>query len=159
MKVGILADTHIRGWRTLPGFVWDALDGADMILHAGDIMTENVLEDLETIAPVVAVQGNGDWLLDLPTKEIVTCGKITIGITHGHLGKGGNTPERAYSMFAHDNVDIVVFGHSHIPFKSAHGGVMLFNPGSPTERRGQPHFSLGILTIEDNIYDIEHIFF
>ncbi|NLI91805.1 MAG: metallophosphoesterase family protein [Peptococcaceae bacterium] len=160
MKVGILSDTHIRKDRTLPRFVWESLLGVDKILHAGDIVNENVLEELALIAPVIAVGGNCDWWVkDLPDKIITDLGPFRIGITHGYLGKGSNTPERAYNTFSEDHVDLIVFGHSHIPYKSFHHGILLFNPGSPTERRGQPHYSLGMMTIEDGVFDVQHLFF
>ena len=160
MKIGILADTHIREGKSLPLFIWNALENVEIILHAGDILIENVLEELSILAPVVAVKGNCDWSLpDLPDRTITSVGKIRIGITHGYLGTGKSTAERAYNTFKDDRVDLIVFGHSHIPFKNMHNGIMLFNPGSPTDRRGQPHYSVGILTIEDNVYDIKHLFF
>jgi len=119
-----------------------------------------VLEELSLLAPVVAVKGNGDWLLsDLPDKIITSAGKINVGITHGYLGRGKNTPERAYNTFREDQVDLIIFGHSHVPFKSVHNGITLFNPGSPTDKRGQPYYSLGILTIEDESFDIQHLFY
>lgn len=160
MKVGILADTHIKQGRSLPPFVWDAFTDVEMILHAGDILIESVLDELSLLAPVVAVKGNGDWWLShLPEKTITTIGQMKIGITHGYIGKGNNTPEVAYNTFKNNTVDLIVFGHSHIPFKRLHNGIMLFNPGSPTDRRGQPYYSLGILTIKEDGYDIEHLFY
>lgn len=160
MKIGILSDTHIRKGRTLPLFVWEALADVDMILHAGDVVTESVLTELALIAPVVAVKGNCDWWVsDLPDKAIAQCGSIKVGLTHGFLGKGKSTSERAYNTFAHDSVDMIVFGHSHVPFKSIYNGILLFNPGSPTERRGQPNYSMGILTVNDDLFEVEHLFF
>ncbi|RNC29327.1 MAG: hypothetical protein AWM53_00680 [Candidatus Dichloromethanomonas elyunquensis] len=160
MKIGILSDTHIRKDRTLPRFVWESLAGVDTILHAGDIVNENLLEELALIAPVIAVTGNCDWWVkDLPEKIIVNLGPFRVGVTHGYAGKGNNTPERAYNTFEGDKVDIIVFGHSHIPHKSFYESILLFNPGSPTERRGQPNFSLGMMTIEEGYFDIRHLFF
>jgi len=160
MKVGILSDTHIRRGRTLPPFVWETLKDVSFILHAGDIVTESVLEELKMLAPVIAVKGNGDWLVDgLTEKVIVELGTLKVGITHGHLGKGTNTPERAYRTFKDDRVDVIVFGHSHIPYKCFHNGVLLFNPGSTTERRSQPHFSMGMMIIEDGYFDVQHLYF
>lgn len=160
MKIGVLADTHIRQGRSLPSFVWDSFADVEMILHAGDLLIESVLEELSLLAPVVAVRGNGDWLLsNLPDKTITAIGKINIGITHGYLSKGKNTPERAYNTFRGDQVDLIIFGHSHVPYKSVHNGITLFNPGSPTDRRGQPYYSLGILTIENESYNIQHFFY
>jgi putative phosphoesterase len=160
MKVGILSDTHIRKGRTLPQFAWEALSDVDAILHAGDIVTDSLLEDLRIMAPTIAVRGNCDWLVeDLPDKTISQLGSLRVGITHGYLGKGSNTPERAYNAFVEEQVDIIVFGHSHIPYKSFQDGRLMFNPGSPTDKRGQPHFSLGLMIIEDGFFDVQHLFF
>lgn len=160
MKIGILADTHIRHGRSLPSFIWNSFADVEMILHAGDILIESVLEELLLLAPVVAVKGNGDWgLTDLPDKTIISAKNIKIGITHGYLGRGKNTQERAYNTFWGDHVNVIVFGHSHVPFKSVYNGITLFNPGSPTDRRGQPNYSVGILTVEDDSYNIQHLFY
>lgn len=160
MRIGILADTHIRRGQSLPRFVLTALADTDMILHAGDITTGSVLEELSLLAEVIAVKGNGDWTINnLPDKTIVSAGNIRIGLTHGYLGQGKSTPEIAYNTFKKDRVDLIVFGHSHIPYKSYYNGVLLFNPGSPTEKRRQPNYSLGIMTIEEDIFDIQHLFF
>lgn len=160
MKVGILSDTHIRKGRTLPRYLWHAFDGVEAILHAGDLVIDNVIDELNFIAPVTAVKGNCDWLLtELPDSKVIQLGCVKIGVTHGYLGKGINTPERAFNTFMDDDVDLIIFGHSHIPYKNFVDGKLLFNPGSPTDKRGQPHFSLGILTIEDGFFDVQHIFF
>lgn len=160
MKIGILADTHIRKGKSLPRCIWDKLEDVDAILHAGDLVTENVLEELAILAPVTAVKGNCDWLIEeLPSKIITKLGRIRVGLTHGYLGKGNSTQQRAYNTFAEEQVDIIIFGHSHIPFKSFMDGVLMFNPGSPTEKRGQPYYSLGIMTVEEDIFEVEHLFF
>lgn len=160
MKVGILSDTHIRKGKTLPRFVWEALADVDIILHAGDLVTASVLEELALLAPVIAVRGNGDWMVeDLPDKTIIQLDFLRVGITHGYLGKGKNTPERAFNTFGQEKVDLIVFGHSHVPYKRFFDGVLLFNPGSPTDKRGQPHCSLGLMTLEDELFDIQLLSF
>ncbi|NLP43807.1 MAG: metallophosphoesterase family protein [Peptococcaceae bacterium] len=160
MKVAILSDTHIRKGQTLPQPVWQALADVNTIIHAGDFISEKLLEDLRIIAPTIAVRGNCDWLLgELPDKAIVQFGELKVGITHGYQGKGSSTPDRAYNTFIEDQVDMIVFGHSHIPYKNYINGVLMFNPGSPTEKRGQPYFSIGLMTIEDDSYDVRHVFF
>jgi hypothetical protein len=161
MKIAILSDTHIRYGRKLPSFVWNVLSEVDTIIHAGDVVTKSLIEELDLIAPVIAVRGNCDWLLDeLPDKIIAKLGPLRIGVTHGYLGSGKNTPERAYHFFSGEDVDMIIFGHSHIPYKNVYEGVLLFNPGSPTERRGQPQFSMGLLKLsEKGSFDIQHLFF
>ncbi|HKG18673.1 MAG TPA: metallophosphoesterase family protein, partial [Candidatus Limnocylindrales bacterium] len=72
-----------------------------------------------------------------------------IGLTHGDLGTGGTTPQRAAATFAPDEVDIVLFGHSHIPLvQRLADGRWLMNPGSPTDKRRQPRYSWGVIDIE-----------
>lgn len=160
MKIAVLSDTHLFKGSKLPQEVWGNIIEADMILHAGDILNEDLLHDLELIAPVYAVLGNCDWNLPgLPAKRIILCGKYKIGLTHGYLGRGKDTPERAYNTFADEQVDIIVFGHSHIPYHGVRDGIILFNPGSPTQKRGQAQYSMGILRILDQGIIAEHIFF
>ncbi|UWG95769.1 metallophosphoesterase [Dehalobacter sp. DCM] len=160
MRIGIISDTHIRQGRTLASYVWKTLSEVDTIIHAGDIVSRTLLDDLETIAPVIAVRGNCDWsLTDLPDKLIADVGSIKIGITHGAMGFGKDTPDRAYNCFLNDEVDMIIFGHSHIPFKKYFEGILMFNPGSASERRSQAQCSIGILTVDKRNFNIQHLYF
>lgn len=160
MKIALLSDTHIRKGGTLPRNVWDEIAQSDMIIHAGDLVSESLLDDLAVLVSVVVVKGNCDWTVNsLPDKIITQFGGLRVGITHGHLGKGSTTPERAYNLFRDDGVDIVVFGHSHAPYNKYHNGVLLFNPGSPTNKRNQPMFSMGVLNVFNDRFEIDHLFF
>lgn len=152
MIIGVVADTHMpRRGKRFPTALVAGLDGVDMIIHAGDITEGWVLEELSKLAPVTAVAGN----VDSPEvaeangyrKTLDIQGK-TIGVFHGH-GSGGKTVERAYSAFS--GADCIVFGHSHIPYCRRHGDVLMFNPGSPTDKRRQPQYSYGLLFVEDII--------
>lgn len=151
MRIGVVADTHIPGRaRSLPEGLLQGLAGADLILHAGDICIPDVLDRLAELAPVVAVAGNNDppaLAAALGHRRVVEAGNRRIGLTHGHLGPGRSTVERALRAFGETAVDCVVFGHSHIPYERVHGGVLAFNPGSPTDRRRRPTFSYGMLLI------------
>lgn len=153
IKIGVISDTHIpRRAKALPDFVFESFQGVDIILHAGDLLSEDVITDLETIAPVYAVAGNNDTFEIYERygeRRIVEAGGKIIGLTHGY-GRD-KTHLNAYAEFVNDKVDCVVFGHSHIPFNETIDGVLLFNPGSPTDRRFQPRFSLGILHIHDSL--------
>jgi hypothetical protein len=129
-----------------------------LILHAGDIFAPWVLDHLGEIAPVLAVIGNGDpdpLRRALPRARVVTIGPHRLGLVHGHEGRGATTPQRAFNTFApatgEPAVDCVVFGHSHQPLSKLQGGVLLFNPGSPTDKRRQPYHSFGILRVADTI--------
>lgn len=151
--IGVLGDTHmLRGdahTRLAP--VLDLFQRAtvDLILHAGDTGALALLRTLEEIAPVVAVRGNADPVetLDaLPDRVMIHVGTRRILLLHGHQGKTAvATARRAAS----DEVDLLVFGHSHQPLIEREGQTILFNPGSPTERRWNPHFGVGLITVTD----------
>ncbi len=160
MLIGVLSDTHLRTGRTLPQFVWKALEDADLILHAGDILVDTLLTDLAAVAPVYAVRGNCDsWEIDLPNNRIVTCEEVQIGLTHGYEGFGRSTPERAFNSFRNSSVDIIVFGHSHQPHLEWKDGILLFNPGSPTDKRRELQYSMGFLRISGKQIEAEHLYF
>ncbi len=153
MKIGVISDTHIRSSaKLLPNIIYEVFEGVDMIMHAGDILIEEVLIELGTIAPVYAVAGNNDGyeMLDkYGTKKIITVEGKKIGLTHGTSGR--RTFMNAYAQFAKDDVDCVVYGHSHKPHNEVIDGVLFFNPGSPTSRRFEPRYSLGILYVDKDI--------
>lgn len=153
MRIGVISDTHIRSSaKLLPKIIFEVFDGVDIILHAGDILIDEVVIELEAIAPVYAVAGNNDSyeMLDkYGTRKIITANGKRIGLTHG-TSRGG-TCMNAYAEFSKDNVDCVVYGHSHKPHNEIINGILFFNPGSPTSRRFEPRYSLGILHVEKDI--------
>lgn len=160
MHIAVLSDTHLRPGKSLPSFVWEHLNQVDMILHAGDLTNMGLLEDLSSLAPVRAVSGNCDgWDVALPDRDIIECEGVNIGLIHGHVGKGKNTPDRAYYAFVDSKVDIIVFGHSHTPFLEWRNGLLLFNPGSPTDKRREQYFSFGLITIEQGQIQAKHVYF
>ena len=167
LTVGVVSDTHLHPEprdRMLPAILLDELAkaGVGLILHAGDIFAPRVLDALGAIAPVLAVTGNGDpWEMRraLPRSRVVTIGDHAIGLVHGHEGPGRTTPERARRAFAaQPAVRCVVFGHSHQPYSRLVEGIILFNPGSPTDKRLAPHYSFGLLRIGATI-EPELVFF
>jgi uncharacterized protein len=121
-----------------------------MILHAGDVCTVDVLEELSQYAPVHAVLGNNDlpevseWGAP-PTLELVVDG-LRVGMIHDS-GQAAGRLERMRRRFR--SADLVIFGHSHIPMDAAANGLRIFNPGSPTDRRRQPFGTVGVLEISD----------
>jgi hypothetical protein len=150
-EVVVLADTHIRpgARRRLPDAVYAALERADLILHAGDVVCRELLDELSGFAPTLAVLGNNDADLRgaAPEEQLLTVEGLQIGMVHDsgpRKGREGRMRRRF------PTADLVVFGHSHIPI-DAEGldGQLLFNPGSPTERRAQPVHTYGRLVIED----------
>ncbi len=148
--VVVLSDTHIRrgGGRKLPDAAYEHLDRADVILHAGDVLVGEVLDELGGFAPVHAVLGNNDAELagGLPETRELTLDGVLVAMVHDS-GPSAGRPGRMHRRFP--IADVVVFGHSHIPWNApGAGGQLLFNPGSPTERRAQPHRTLGTLDLD-----------
>ncbi len=148
IKIGVLADTHIPSKaKELPEFLIDKFKDVDHIIHAGDIVSLSVIHKLETLAPVTVVAGNVDPLEvreQLGETKIVSFRRFRFGIFHGH-GSKGNTLGRAVACFNDDPVDCIIFGHSHIPYCAYHDQILLFNPGSPTDKRRNKQYSLGII--------------
>ena len=147
-KVGVISDTHIPHFKKLPEAIWEHFAGVELIIHAGDLSILSVLNELETIAPVVAVQGNVEYeevVLKLPIKREVVVGHCRIGIVH-ILGDSKSHARLARQEFS--DARVVVFGHSHIPWNQDVEGQLLFNPGSATDRRRQPMCSIGMLHID-----------
>jgi len=160
MHIAVLSDTHLREGRSLPSFVWEHLTKADMILHAGDLTHMGLVEELACVAPIHAVSGNCDsWDVPLPDRKIIECERLKVGLIHGNAGKGKDTPERAYFAFLDSKVDIIVFGHSHSPYMEWRNGILLFNPGSPTDKRREQYFSFGLMDIQDGQVQAKHLYF
>jgi uncharacterized protein len=150
MRVVVLSDTHApRRWKSCPPRVAEELRGADLILHAGDVCTASVLDELSEYGPVRAVLGNNDapdvasWGAE-PTLELDVDG-LRVAMIHDS-GQAAGRLQRMRRAFP--AAQLVVFGHSHIPLDEAGQGLRIFNPGSPTDRRRQPHGTLGVLRIE-----------
>ena len=148
--VAVLSDTHApRYWRACPAEVARRLRGVDLILHAGDVCTAAVLEELAGFAPVRAVLGNNDgpdvaaWGA-APTARLDLDG-MPVAMVHDS-GASGGRPARLRRLFP--DAALVVFGHSHIPWDHEEQGQRSFNPGSPTDRRRQPRGTMGLLRVE-----------
>jgi putative phosphoesterase len=147
--VAVISDTHMpRGARRLPDACVERLQGADAILHAGDFMTLEVLQQIQALGPPVhAVCGNVDsreLIEGLPVQRVVELGAVRIGMVHDAGPKDGRLA-RMRRRFP--GTQAVVFGHSHIPLHEEHDGFQIFNPGSPTEKRRSPRHTMGIATI------------
>lgn len=151
VRVAVLSDTHApRFWKGCPPRVADRLRGADLILHAGDVCTVAVLDELSTFAEVRAVRGNNDG------PEIIGWGAPTTleleieGLKVVMLHDAGPATGRAGRMHKwFPQADLVIYGHSHIPLDLTEDGVRIFNPGSPTDKRRQPHGTMGLLDIQN----------
>jgi putative phosphoesterase len=146
MEIAIISDTHLpRGSRALPEACLERLGGADLILHAGDFVTAELLEELRALGPVVAVHGNVDNAAvraALPATAVVPAGERRLAVVHD-AGPAAGRLRRMRARFA--DADAVVFGHSHIPLhERGPDGFQIFNPGSPTDRRRQPRHTMGV---------------
>lgn len=161
MKIAILSDTHMpRMAKQLPKVLCTHLENADAIIHAGDWQTSAVYDELKQYAPVYGVTGNVDEksLYNKFERSIVLqFGKVKIGVTHGD-GKGKTTEQRAMDAFSEEKLDLLIFGHSHVPLLKEKNGLTLFNPGSPTDKRKQSQYSFGILEINKG-FSIRHVFY
>jgi putative phosphoesterase len=160
MVIAILADTHLpRGERSLSEPCLARLRAADLILHAGDISTVAVLDELSVLGPaVLAVHGNvdePDLRKRLPAELQVELDGVSLAMTHD-AGPSKRRIARLRRRFP--GADAVVFGHSHIPLHETAGdGFQIFNPGSPTDRRRQPRHTMGVARIEQGKIMFEHI--
>jgi putative phosphoesterase len=153
--VAVVSDSHLpRFGRRLPAALIEVLTAAApaLILHLGDHTDGTAVEELAAIAPVEAVAGNNDppeLVARFGVTREVAVGRVRVGLTHGHLGRGRTTPDRALATFTGREVDVVAFGHSHIPLVEWRGDVLLVNPGSPTDRRRQPRPTIALLDVPD----------
>jgi uncharacterized protein len=151
VRVVVLADTHLRDGvaRRLPAAVLRALERADLVLHAGDVVGAAALSELESLAPTVAVLGNNDHELlgRLPAAAELELAGMRIAMTHDSGARLGRE-RRLHERFP--DAQLVVFGHSHAPVnEEGIAGQRLFNPGSPTQRRAQPRASFGRLELAE----------
>ncbi len=163
LNVIVVGDTHMpRMAKQLPKRLLSELSNAELIIHVGDWQTRDVYEQLKQFAPVKGVHGNVDepFFHDHFQKTLVlNLAGHRIGVTHGH-GKGKTTEKRAFEQLSDQDVELILFGHSHIPLHKEYEGTVLFNPGSPTDKRRQSHYSFGKLTFYENEpIQMEHIFY
>jgi putative phosphoesterase len=136
----LLADTHVPARaRDLPDQVWRAVEDADVVVHAGDWVAEDLLDRLlDRSRRLVAVHGNNDGpalRARLPETARVVLGGVRVAVVHE---TGPSTHRERRMRQAYPDVDLLVFGHSHIPWDTEVDGLRLLNPGSPTDRRRQP---------------------
>jgi putative phosphoesterase len=138
--VGVISDTH----GLLRPEAVAALQGADRIIHAGDVGDREILKRLAEIAPVTAIRGNIDkeaWARTLPETDVVEVGGISIYILHD-ISKLDLKPEAA-------GFKVVIYGHSHVPKQETKNGVLFFNPGSAGPRRFKLPVTVGRIVIEN----------
>ncbi len=155
MKIGVIADTHVpERAQDIPQQILEAFKGVDMIIHAGDLVDLNVLSKLKTACKnIKAVWGNMDpneVRKRLLEKEVIKIGNYNVGIIHGY-GRPDKLIDLVTEIFKGDNVDLIIFGHSHYPINEKRGNILYFNPGSATDTIFAPYNSYGIIDINDKI--------
>ena len=146
MKIGVVSDTHATSFAQFPNRILTALAEVDLIIHAGDFVTKDVLDGLKRLGEVKAVQGNMDsdeLKRILPEKELLLIEGKGIGIIHG-WGSPYGIDDRVGKMFEDVNVNVIVYGHSHYSQNEIKKGILFFNPG-------QARNSFGILTVGEQI--------
>ena len=150
MVVAVISDTHLpRGERRLPDACRERMRAADLIVHAGDWVAREVVEEISRFGPPLAgVYGNmdsEDVRRLMPQVRTVEAGGARIAIVHDG-GRAAGRLARLRERFP--DADAVVFGHSHIPLHEERDDFQIFNPGSPTDRRRQPHHTMGVAAAE-----------
>ncbi|GIL36380.1 MULTISPECIES: metallophosphoesterase family protein [Phycicoccus] len=157
-RVLLMSDTHLpKRAKDLPAPLWDAVEAADLVVHAGDWVDEATLDALEArSARLLACWGNNDGpglRARLPEVARATIEGVRVAVVH-ETGQKQRREERM--RVTYPDVDLLVFGHSHIPWDTAQDGLRLLNPGSPTDRRRQPDFTWMTLRLADGgIHDVE----
>jgi putative phosphoesterase len=152
LRLLVLADTHLpKRAKVLPPEVLAELDRTDGVVHAGDWVDEATLDLLLARSPLVlGCAGNNDGPAlhaRLPETAEATLGGVRLAVTH-ETGPSGGRERRMDERFA--DLDVLVFGHSHIPWDSTTPrGLRLLNPGSPTDRRRQPYRTYGLLELDE----------
>jgi uncharacterized protein len=155
--IAVISDTHLpRGRRRLPRACVERIRAADLLLHAGDIATADVLDEIEAIGPPVrAVWGNVDSTElreRLPETLTVDAAGARVAMVHD-AGPARGRFARMRRRFP--DAAAVVFGHSHIPMQERDGEFQIFNPGSPTDRRRQPRHTMGVARAEEGRVDFD----
>ncbi|RLC29477.1 metallophosphoesterase [Candidatus Woesebacteria bacterium] len=151
MKIGIIADTHVPVIvKSLPPKLNEHFKGCDLIIHAGDLVEMQVLEELGKIAETKAVYGNMDGpgvRKNLPENILFEAEDKRIGVVHGS-GSASKIIENVRKTFS-KKPDIIIFGHSHVPLNRTLNGILFFNPGSATDKIFSPYRTIGIIEIDN----------
>ena len=150
MRLLLLADTHLpRRAKDLPAVVWAEVDRADLVLHAGDWVTVELLDALQARADVLGCWGNNDGP-ELRRRLPEVARRTVLGTRIAVVHETGGAQGRETRMDARFDEDLLVFGHSHIPWDTVTpNGMRLLNPGSPTDRRRQPHCTFMTLDLPE----------
>ena len=148
-EIGLISDTH----GLLRAEVHAALAGVSLILHAGDVCSETILDELALIAPVQAVFGNCDapWQPGLAPERLIGVAGVRIHVSHGHeVGR----PNAERLMAAYPGFDVIIYGHTHVQKEERVGSVLVVNPGAAGHRRFDLHPSVARLIVADGRSDV-----
>ena len=153
MKIGVLSDSHINKSSYLPEKTIDLLKNVDLIIHAGDYDEKGLIDDLRNFGNFKGVHGNMDSKEikdELPSKLILEINNFNIGITHPHEGGPPfGIENRLKKKF--DQIDLIIFGHTHTPKNETIDKILYFNPGSATGKWPARNKTFGIIEIDENI--------
>ena len=154
VSIGVISDTHIRDrGEHIPRIVLDVFEHVDLIIHAGDIVSLGVIEELNSVcSKVVVVAGNMDQEAvkkKYPVKRVLEILGQRVGLMHG-AGPASNLPQLLKDAFKEDDCDLIIFGHSHEPMNERIDGILFFNPGSATDRAAA-YKSYGIIELKKRL--------
>jgi len=151
VKIGVISDTHLNGLSSgLKKIIEQHFGDTDMILHAGDIVEIDVLKAFSgrNLKAVCGNMDSSEIKRTLPPKRVIKVDRFRIGLIHGHGGYGG-IEKKIREEF--EDVDCIVFGHTHAPENRIIDGVLFFNPGALVKKYQGGEGSLGILELNDTI--------
>jgi putative phosphoesterase len=150
-RITVLSDTHIpQRAKDIPQRLWEEIKQADLVLHAGDVVTPLVLENIAQYTPIRAVRGNMDSVelqTVLPDQDLVEIEGVKIGLAHGR-GVPNQVKFYVQSLFEGQDLQVLVFGHSHRPELTKENGVWYLNPGSPTDKIFTPYLSYAQMEVD-----------
>lgn len=153
-RVAVLGDTHLpRRGHDLPPRAWQVIDSADLVIHTGDVTEADLLDRIAARRPLHAVRGNNDVsLTDLPEEVLLDSDGLRVAVVHD----SGAKPGRRQRLRARwPDARVAIFGHSHMPLCDDDGSLLLLNPGSPTDRRMMPTFTMAILHLDSGVATAE----
>lgn len=153
-EIGVVSDTHIptRG-RVIPSGLFELFDAVGLILHAGDLVGEQVLDELKALGPVEAVAGNMDPMMlqsRLGRLKLVEVGSVKIGLLHGDIGGPKVDYDQVLELFQPEKPQAVVFGHLHQPVEELYRETLFFNPGSLVDPRRELRPTCGLLHLNNS---------
>jgi putative phosphoesterase len=152
VRAVVIADTHVPARaRDLPAALWASIDAADVVIHAGDWVAASLVSALSSRCRLIGVYGNNDGpdvRALLPSVARATLGGVRVAVVHETGAAAGR--ERRMDRAYGGSADLLVFGHSHVPWDTVTpGGLRLLNPGSPTDRRRQPRVTWVVASLSD----------